>query len=84
MDALAEYVDGLPNLCGQEPLISEAVEAGRRRPVFPGGASIEGDVSTFAVALHMHQPLIPAAGGDLRAAGIISNLAWMMDHPDIA
>jgi hypothetical protein len=24
------------------------------------------------VALHMHQPLIPAAGDDLRSAGIIT------------
>ena len=30
MESLAEYVDGLPNLCGQEPLISEAITAGRR------------------------------------------------------
>jgi hypothetical protein len=59
MDALAGYVDGLPSLCGQEPLISEAIAAGRQRPVFPGGADIEGAASTFAVALHMHQPLIP-------------------------
>jgi len=83
MDNLAEYVDGLPNLCGQEPLISQAIEAGRQRPVFQGGADIERAASTFAVALHMHQPLIPAAGDDLRAAGIISNLAWMMAHPDL-
>jgi hypothetical protein len=82
MDALAEYVDGLPNLCGQEPLISEAIEVGRKRPVFPGGADIESAASTFAVALHMHQPLIPADGDDLRSARIISNLAWMMTHPD--
>ena len=41
MDTLTEYVDGLPSLCGQEPLISEAIEAGRQRPVFPGGADIE-------------------------------------------
>ena len=83
MDTLAEYVDGLPSLCGQEPLIREAIEAGRRRPVFPGGADIERAASAFAVALHMHQPLIPAAGDDLRSAGIISNLAWMMEHPHI-
>ena len=83
MDTLAEYVDGLPSLCGQEPLIREAIEAGRRRPVFPGGADIERAASTFAVALHMHQPLIPADGDDLRSARIISNLAWMMAHPDL-
>ena len=59
MDTRAEYVDGLPSLCGQESLISEAIEAGRQRPVFPGGMDIERADSTFAVALHMHQPLIP-------------------------
>jgi hypothetical protein len=84
MDTRAEYVDGLPSLCGQESLISEAIEAGRQRPVFPAGMDIERAGSTFAVALHMHQPLIPAAGDDLRSAAIISNLAWMMDHPDLA
>jgi hypothetical protein len=43
---------------------------------------MERAASTFAVALHMHQPLIPAGGG-LHAAPVISNLAWMMDHQDI-
>ena len=83
METLAEYVDGLPNLCGQEPLISEAIAAGRKRPVYSGRVDIEHAASTVAVALHMHQPLIPAAGDDLRSAGIISNLAWMMEHQDI-
>jgi hypothetical protein len=80
----AEYDDGLPNLCGQEPLITEAVAAGRRRPVYPDQQDLMAADAAFAVALHMHQPLIPAGGnGDLRPAGIISNLAWMMDHQDI-
>jgi hypothetical protein len=83
METLDEYVDGLPNLCGQEQLISEAIAAGRQRPVYSGRVDIEHAASTVAVALHMHQPLIPAAGDDLRSAGIISNLAWMMDHQDI-
>jgi len=83
MDTVAEYVDGLPSLCGQEPLISEAIETGRQRLVFSGGVDVERAASTFAVALHMHQPLIPAVGDDLRSAGIISNLAWMMEHPHI-
>ena len=82
MEPLAEYVDGLPNLCGQEPLISEAITAGREYPVFPHDGVIERAASTFAVALHMHQPLIPA-GDDLHSAPVISNLAWMMDHQDI-
>jgi hypothetical protein len=82
MDPLAEYVDGLPNLCGQEPLISEAIAAGRKYPVFRHDGDLERAASTFAVALHMHQPLIPA-GADLHSAPVISNLAWMMDHQDI-
>ena len=84
MAMLPEYADGLPNICGQEPLITEATAAGRQRPVYPDQQDFTATTSaTFAVALHMHQPLIPAGGdGDLRSAGIISNLAWMMDHQD--
>ena len=39
--------------------------------------------SAAAIALHMHQPLIPAGGADLRTAAIISNLKYMMDNPGI-
>jgi hypothetical protein len=35
------------------------------------------------IGLHMHQPLIPAGGADLRTAGIISNLQYMMENPQI-
>ena len=44
---------------------------------------IAGIDSAFAVALHMHQPLIPAGGPDLRTAAIVSNLQWMLEHPDV-
>jgi len=39
--------------------------------------------SAFSIALHMHQPLIPADGKNLRTARIISNLQHMMDNPDV-
>jgi hypothetical protein len=85
MGELAEYVDDLPNLCGSEQRIQEAVVAGRARPVFLGRSSVDiaGTDSAFAVALHMHQPLIPAGGPDPRAAAIISNLQWMLEYPDL-
>jgi hypothetical protein len=85
MGELAEYVDGLPNLCGSEPRIQEAVVAGRARPVFLGRSLVDtaGIDSAFAVALHMHQPLIPAGGPDLGTAAIISNLQWMLEHPEV-
>jgi Glycosyl hydrolase family 57 len=85
MGDLTEYVDDLPNLSGSEQLIEGAVAAGRARPVFLGETPVrlaEVD-SAFAIALHMHQPLIPAGGPDLRSAAIVSNLQWMLEHPDI-
>jgi hypothetical protein len=84
MGELAEEIGGLPNICGSEQRIEEAIRARGNDPVFlPPGATGFGDVdSSFAIALHMHQPLIPA-GADLHSAPVISNLAWMMDHQDI-
>src|SRR6266496_3913302 len=84
MADLAEYVDGLPNISGSEERIRQAIQASRTDPVFlPQGASGFGEInSAFALALHMHQPLIPAGGPELRTAQMISNLRWMLDNPD--
>ena len=85
MGELPEYVDGLPNLSGSERTVEAAIAAGRNRPVFLDGTSvgIAGIDSAFAVALHMHQPLIPASGPNLRTAAVVSNLQWMLEHPDL-
>jgi hypothetical protein len=83
---LAEYVDGLPNLSGEEALIAATIERGAARPVFaaPGFEDpFAGIESAFAIALLMHQPLIPAGGEDPRTAALISNLRYMIEHPDI-
>ena len=83
---LPEYVDGLPNLSGAEPLIAAAIADAAERPVFAfadGGHPFAGIESAFAIALHMHQPLIPAGGDDVRTAALISNLRYMSEHPDI-
>jgi len=83
---LAEYVDGLPNLSGAEAQIAEAIAGAAERPVFgvpDPGDPFAGIESAFAIALHMHQPLIPAGGGDLRSAALISNLRHMDEHRDI-
>ena len=84
MANLAEYVDGLPNISGSESLIEDTI---RNRPeqVFKPSSPIAFDhvQAACAIALHMHQPLIPAGGGDLRTAGIISNLQYMMENQGI-
>ncbi|HNY77514.1 MAG: hypothetical protein RBS72_04795 [Sedimentisphaerales bacterium] len=78
-----EYIDGLPNLCGSEDRIAETM--GRSGPFYLSESGIDFDriQSAFAIALHMHQPLIPAGSDDLRTARIISNLEHMMNHPHI-
>jgi hypothetical protein len=79
---LPAYVDGLPNLCGSEAVIAEGLSrAGRPH----GESRIDwGSVkSAYAIALHMHQPLIPDPDQELGRAPIISNLKYMMDHPNV-
>ena len=84
MAELPEYVGDPPNLSGSEEVVAEAVRAGRERLVYDGRHVRLGDIdSAFAVGLHMHQPLIPAGGGDPRAAAVVSNLRFMMDHPEV-
>src|SRR5882757_7598792 len=85
MNDFPEYVDGLPNISGAEALIDKTLKEAAKRPVFLPDSRIDfgGIKSACAVALHMHQPLIPAGGQDLQTAGIISNLKYMMDNPGI-
>jgi hypothetical protein len=85
MSELPEYVGALPNICGAEPQLEAALRASRNQPVFRPESRIDfGSIkSAFAIALHMHQPLIPAGGGNLATAEIISNLKHMMDNPGI-
>ncbi len=70
----------LPEICGSEDLLDAARPT--EAPPTPGDAGIAWDSvrSVFAIALHMHQPLIPAGGDDLATARIISNLQYMMEH----
>ena len=81
MTAIPEYIEGLPNICGSEDLIGQAMSG--QGPVYLPESGIDFDrtKSAFAIALHMHQPLIPAQGDDLRTADIISNLKHMMADP---
>ncbi len=75
MTSIPEYIHGVPAICGFEEEIAEARPGAARRSDF-------GRIrSACAVALHMHQPMIPAGGGDLRTAELISNLKHMMDNP---
>ena len=79
MHTLPEYVGQLPNICGSESLL----ETTRHPVTLESGIDFGRINSAFAIALHMHQPLIPAGGQDLSTAEIISNLKYMRDNPGI-
>ncbi|MBK8479960.1 MAG: glycosyl hydrolase family 57 [Proteobacteria bacterium] len=85
MTDLPEYVDGLPNLCGAESEVQRIIDEHAGRPVFlpESGIDFRQVRSAFAVALHMHQPLVPAGGAELRSAAMIGNLQYMRDHPQL-
>ena len=82
---LPEYVDGLPNIAGREKDLENVISAAAEQEVYrPEGKIDFGRIkSACSVALHMHQPLIPAGGWDLKTAEIISNLKYMMDNQGI-
>ena len=80
---LPEYVGELPNICGSEEILS--TNSSEMGSAYLGSSGIDfGSInSCFANALHMHQPMIPAGGNDLRTARVIGNLQAMMDNPGI-
>jgi hypothetical protein len=82
MTEIPAYVDGVPNLSGSEALIDSAMNSNQ---VFLPDSGIDWDnlKSAYAIALHMHQPIIPNPDQELAKAEEISNLQYMTEHPDI-
>jgi len=85
VSSLPEYVDGLPNLSGSDDRIGRTNAEAGDRPVFLDDSRVDfGRIrSACAIALHMHQPLTPTGGDDLRTAALIGNLQYMYEHPGI-
>ncbi len=67
----------LPTISGNELASLRA----RALPPQPARRDLGQIQSACAVALHMHQPLIPAGSGELAVAAMISNLDYMRSHP---
>lgn len=81
---MPETIGGLPNITSFDQ-VEKAVRDGAGKPVMIQNSKIPFDriKSAAAVALHMHQPLIPAGGADLHSADLISNLQYMMENQGI-
>ena len=83
MNSISEIIDGLPNISGSEDQVERAVKEGAKKKLYQNGLDFGRIKSATAIALHMHQPLIPAGGSDLHSAGIIGNLQYMMENQGI-
>lgn len=83
LQPLSEMVNGLPNICGAWDQVKEVTRG--RQPVYLPETNLRLDriKATFAIALHMQQPLIPASSHDTRHADLISNLDYMARNPGI-
>lgn len=83
MEPLPEIINQLPNFCGHESRVEKVT--GVNKPAFLDSTTVKLSQvkSSFGIALHMHQPLIPAGGPNLPTAGIIGNLQYMMEHQHI-
>jgi hypothetical protein len=76
-------MEQLPEISGMENAVSSA--RARRDPAFATVSDIDFAAikSAFATALHMHQPMVPEGGDDLRTARVIGHLQYMMEHPHV-
>jgi len=81
--SVSQSIGPLPDICGSEDLIDKTIKERSNDPLFmqEGRIDFTSIKGAAAIALHMHQPLIPAGGEEIRTARTISNLQYMMEHP---
>ena len=80
---MMDLVEGLPNISGGEEELLKSSKKSKDLYAPISNIDFERVQSGFGIALHMHQPTIPASIDDLRNAALISNLEYMMQHQNI-
>ncbi|MEM6839101.1 MAG: glycosyl hydrolase family 57 [Cyanobacteria bacterium P01_C01_bin.120] len=77
MDRLPELIDDMPPLAGWSDRLRATTQ--NTDPIYLERTNLQlADISAgFAIALHMHQPTIPAG----QQGQLISNLQYMFEHP---
>jgi len=79
-----DVIKDMPSICGNEDKIKEVTSRTEDKLYMQySHLAIDQVQSAFGIALHMHQPTIPASSEDLAAADLISNLQFMMEHQDM-
>ncbi|MEM9218439.1 MAG: glycosyl hydrolase family 57 [Cyanobacteria bacterium P01_F01_bin.150] len=74
---IPSLIDGLPNISGWEAEVQSVVQSDDPVALPHTNIRLRQISAAFAIALHMHQPTIPA-GAD---GSLISNLQYMFEHP---
>ncbi|MCK5491909.1 MAG: glycosyl hydrolase family 57, partial [Candidatus Omnitrophica bacterium] len=72
-----------PEITGKEKKIQEISRLKKDDYASISNINIDKVISTFGLALHMHQPTILSDSPDLKNADLINNIQYMLDHPDI-
>jgi hypothetical protein len=81
MTKLAEYINGVPNISGAEDILRKSRIS--KQIFFPQSRiNWKSIKSAYAIALHMHQPVIPNPNKPLNQGEEISNLKHMLDSAD--
>jgi len=78
---MGDIVENLPNIYFQDSEFNSL----KARKLYSPCSNIDFNKvrASFGIALHMHQPTIPAGGGDMRTAGLVSNLQNMYENQGI-
>ena len=80
---MSDNIKEFPLICCNEKKIKETTK--RKDTLYVPISNIDESKVTaaFGIALHMHQPAIPAASDDLEKTRLINNLEYMMRHQEI-
>ncbi|MBU1852533.1 MAG: glycosyl hydrolase family 57 [Candidatus Omnitrophica bacterium] len=78
-----DIISSLPHIYRGEKDIVKITSGKKKSYADISNIKIDRVSSSFGIALHMHQPTIPAETDDLQTAGLISNLQYMLEHQNI-
>ncbi len=80
---MSDIIGGFPNICGNSQKTAKHTSLKNNHYLPFSNIDINKVQSAFGIALHMHQPTIPAGSDHLETAALISNLQYMMEHQSI-
>ena len=78
-----DIIDGFPNIVPGDKVLTLSRKSQKEFYANISNIDVSKIRSAFGIALHMHQPTIPASSDDLKNAQLISNLQYMMERQHV-